>query len=122
MSSLYRREDDTVPSWPLLSITTGIASLLFVVVPRIPAMYVAPITPPMRIVSESPATPLLPIKMLLLSLDDKLPPAYAPTRILLLPLSIDWPAEAPIAVFEEPVVLLKSASNPSAVLREPVVL
>jgi hypothetical protein len=37
MSSLKRREELTVPSWPAESITTGIASLFAVVAPLMPA-------------------------------------------------------------------------------------
>ena len=39
-SCLKRIEDDTVPSWPLESMSTGMALALPVVTPRMPAMNV----------------------------------------------------------------------------------
>ena len=58
----------------------------------------------MRIVSASPATPALPIS------------------ILLLPVLRLAPADEPNAMLFPPVVLLPSAPKPSAVLELPVVL
>src|SRR5205823_14962906 len=57
--------------------------------------------------SESPATPELPISILL-SPAVRLEPAKTPKAMLPLPLSLFWRASPPIAVLLPPVVLRKS--------------
>ena len=64
----------------------------------------------MRIMLDSPATPLLPISMLL-SPVVRLLPASAPKAVLLLPLMLLWSATLPMAVFELPVKLATRAFN-----------
>ncbi len=46
MSSLYRLDGETVPSWPLESIRTGIAFATPVVTPRMPSMKALVCGPP----------------------------------------------------------------------------
>ena len=54
MSSLKRREEETVPSWPALSMRTVTALALPVVTPRMPAMKARVCPLPMRIVLTAP--------------------------------------------------------------------
>ena len=81
------------------------AVLLLAVLPKTPAMKAAVCVPfvPIRILADSPATPPLPISMLLLPVV-RFAPALVPTAVLLLP------------------VLLRSALVPSAVLLPPLIL
>ena len=74
----------------------------------------------MRIMLDSPATPILPISMLL-SPVVRLSPASAPKAMLPLPVLFKS-ALVPIAVFVLPVSLAKSALKPTPVLKPPVVL
>src|SRR5207249_1127135 len=76
-----------------------------------PAIYVLFCIPwvPMRIFFDSPATPALPISMLLLPVV-RAPPAPIPTPMLLLPRLLLKKALRPQAVLLLPVVLLKSAT------------
>src|SRR6266545_2376824 len=94
ISFLYRREELTVPSWPAESISTGMASVFAVVIPR-----------------------MRPIKQLLLTFA----PA-TPIAITLLAVVTPSPATTPKAVLLLPVVLLASAPVPLAVLKKPVLL
>ncbi len=103
ISFLNRREELSVPSWPAESIRTGMAFAFPVALPRVPAMKVLVWPEPMRVVLDSPATPTLPIS------------------ILLLPVVRSAPAKGPNAMFLLPMVLLKSARKPLAVLPLPVV-
>ena len=75
----------------------------------------------MRIMLDSPATPLLPISMLL-SPVVRLTPAFAPNAMLPLPVMLFESAESPMAVLLSPVVLLNRANAPLAVLKSPVTL
>ena len=72
MSSLNRREELAVPNWPFESITTGIASMLPVVTPRMPAaknevcgpqagVQLTGVVVPIRMTPLSPEIPGLPI-------------------------------------------------------------
>ena len=74
----------------------------------------------MRITLDSPATPILPISMLL-SPVVRLRPASAPKAVLPLPVLFKS-ALIPMAVFVLPVSLAKSALKPTPVLKPPVVL
>ena len=65
ISCLNRCDELIVPSWPSESIRMGMASTFPVVLPRIPAIKVLSCVDwPMRIVSDSPATPALAISTL----------------------------------------------------------
>jgi hypothetical protein len=61
----------------------------------------------MRILPDSPATPALPISMLLLPVV-KFKPALKPIAMLLLPVVLLTSASTPSAVLDVPVVLLRS--------------
>src|SRR5208282_388958 len=74
----------------------------------------------MRMVFDSPATPPLPMSMLLLPVV-RLEPAAEPTAMLLLPVVLPLRARTPAAVLSPPVVLLSRAPTPAAVLLLPVV-
>ena len=103
-----------VPSWPLASTSTMVDVARPVVAPLIPAMYVAVwqgseqlstvLLPPMRITFDSPATPWLPISMLLLSLVVKFWQASYPSRMFVLPPEKFQPASNPTPVLLEPVM------------------
>ena len=75
----------------------------------------------MRMVLNSPATPILPISILSLPVV-RVAPAELPTAILLLPVVLLESARAPMAVLKLPVVLFKSVSKPMAVLSRPLAL
>src|SRR5208282_4941065 len=75
----------------------------------------------MRMVFDSPATPPLPMSMLLLPVV-RLEPAAEATAMLLLPMVLPLGARTPAAVLSPPVVLLSRANAPAAVLPPPVVL
>src|SRR5262249_54389578 len=88
--------------------------------PVIPAMNVAAwiAGSPIRIVSDSPAMPRLPMSMLF-SPVLRLAPADAPTAMLLLPVVFLERAAAPTAVLSSPSLLNNSAAAPLAVLLFP---
>src|SRR5579872_5721991 len=109
--------------------TTEMASLLPVVVPRMPAAKNEDCVPgvPMRMVPLSPEEPLLPIWMLLLLPPETLIAALLPMAILLLPVVLPAPvtlppALRPMAVLLLPVLLALRALVPIAVLLFPIVL
>src|SRR5262245_40681153 len=80
-----------------------------------------PELPPMRIVLDSPATPGLPISILLLPVVRFRPHPW-PNAMLSPPVVLFTSALQPMAVLLPPVVLRKSALIPLAVLLPPVVL
>src|SRR6267378_4109093 len=121
ISSLTRREELIVPSWPALSTITAIASALKVGVLRMPAMNVAAWALPIRMKFASAATPVFPMWMLLLPVV-RFNPAKEPMAMLSLPVVLFWSAPTPLAVLKFPVVLAWSAPTPLAVLFWPVVL
>src|SRR6267378_2217155 len=121
ISSLTRREELIVPSWPALSTITAIASALKVGVLRMPAMNVAAWALPIRMKFASAATPVFPMWMLLLPVV-RFNPAKEPMAMLSLPVVLFWSAPTPLAVLKFPVVLAWSAPTPLAVLKWPVVL
>src|SRR6267378_3625373 len=121
ISSLTRREELIVPSWPALSTITAIASALKVGVLRMPAMKVAAWALPIRMKFASAATPVFPMWMLLLPVV-RFNPAKEPMAMLSLPVGLFWSAPTPLAVLKFPVVLAWSAPTPLAVLFWPVVL
>ena len=110
-----------MPRWPLESIITPTPPAT--VTPLIPAMYVLDCLPPVpiRIVLASPATPTLPISILLLPVV-RCEPAERPKAMLLLPVVLLASAALPKAVLALPVVLPVSAETPVAVLLLPVAL
>src|SRR5437773_6762307 len=101
--SLNRAEEPATPSLPL-ELTTTCAPLT--ATPEMPAIKVPLCVPfvPIRILADSPATPLWPISMLLLPVVRLLPALY------------------PRAMLEEPPWLLESVHAPSAVFEVPVLL
>src|SRR6266513_404479 len=108
---LNRRDELAVPSWPVESITAGMASGFAVVTPRM--------WPIKQLLLTS--RPGCPIQTTLLAVSI-LTPALKPKPVLLLPVVLLKNAPVPLAVLPEPVVLLKSAPVPLAVLELPVML
>src|SRR5207248_509446 len=120
MASLKRAEEVATPSFPVEFTTT---ELPVTGVPKIPATKVDFCMPclPMRIVLASPATPALPISMLLLPVV-RLVPARLPRPILDDPVVLCWRAPSPAARLLLPLVLWNKAAVPVAVLLEPALL
>src|SRR5262249_19683198 len=122
MASLKRREELTVPNWPLESMTTGMALLLPVATPRIPAAKneLCVIGSPIRMTLLSEEAPWFPISMLLLPAVTA-EPATTPIAMLLFPAPLFGSAWKPMAVLLLPLPLNAIASSPTAVLPDPVV-
>jgi len=115
---LKRSDEVSVPSCPLESTST--AEPAIAVAPLIPAIKHAVCVPPVpiRMVLDSPATPLFPISMLL-SPVVRLDPACAPIAVLLLPVVLAFNASVPKPAFPVPVMVKLPALIPTNVLFVP---